>query len=89
MFNKSVFDGVVVCEAANVMATHIIKEFEIPRLDHLAPKLRVNTCFNDHQAVRLWADRLCDNYPISHDFNIYDLEDLIQTARTKFLKVIS
>ncbi|MBD8010661.1 hypothetical protein [Acinetobacter pecorum] len=89
MFNKSVFDGVIVCEAANAMANHIIHEFEIPRLDQLAPKLKVNSCFNDHQALRLWADRLCENYPTTDDFNIYDLEDLIQTARTRFLKLFS
>ena len=89
MFNKSVFDGVVVCEAADAMANHIINEFEIPRLDQLAPKLKVNSCFNDHQALRLWADRLCENYPPTSDFNIYDLEELIQTARTRFLKLFS
>ena len=89
MFNKSVFDGVVVCEAADAMANHIINEFEIPRLDQLAPKLKVNTCFNDHQALRLWADRLCENYPTTDNFTIYDLEELIQTARTRFLKLFS
>ena len=89
MFNKSVFDGVVVCEAADAMANHIIHEFEIPRSDQLAPKLKVNSCFNNHQALRLWADRLCENYPITDDFNIYDLEELIQTARTRFLKIFS
>lgn len=89
MFDKSVFDGVVVCEAADAMANHIISEFEIPRLDQLAPKLKVNSCFNDHQALRLWADRLCENYPHSSDFNIYDLEELIQAARTHFLKLFS
>lgn len=89
MLNKSVFDGVVVCEAADAMANHIIHEFEIPRSDQLAPKLKVNSCFNNHQALRLWADRLCENYPITDDFNIYDLEDLIHTARTRFLKLFS
>lgn len=89
MFDKSVFDGVVVCEAADAMANHIIHEFEIPRSDQLAPKLKVNSCFNNHQALRLWADRLCENYPATDDFNIYDLEDLIQTARTRFLKLFS
>lgn len=89
MFNKSVFDGVVVCEAANVMANHIIQEFEIPRSDQLAPKLKVNRCFNNHQALRLWADRLCENYPITNDFTVYELEDLIQTARILFLKIFS
>lgn len=89
MFDKSVFDGVVVCEAADAMANHIITEFEIPRLDRLATKLKVNSCFNDHQALRLWADRLCENYLITDDFNIYDLEELIQTARTRFLKIFS
>lgn len=89
MFDKSVFDGVVVCEAADAMANHIIHEFEIPRSDQLAPKLKVNSCFNNHQALRLWADRLCENYPITDDFNIYDLEELIETARTRFLKIFS
>lgn len=89
MFNKSVFDGVVVCEAANAMANHIIQEFEIPRSDQLAPKLKVNRCFNNHQALRLWADRLCENYPTTDNFTIYDLEELIQTARTLFLKLFS
>ena len=89
MFDKSVFDGVVVCEAADAMANHIIHEFEIPRLDQLAPKLKVNSCFNDHQALRLWADRLCENYPTTDNFTIYDLEDLIQMARTRFLKLFS
>lgn len=89
MFDKSVFDGVVVCEAADAMANHIIHEFEIPRLDQLAPKLKVNSCFNDHQALRLWADRLCENYPTTDNFTIYDLEELIQTARTRFLKLFS
>ena len=89
MFNKSVFDGVVVCEAADAMANHIISEFEIPRLAQLAPKLKVNSCFNDHQALRLWADRLCENYPTTDNFTIYDLEDLIQMARTRFLKLFS
>ena len=89
MFDKSVFDGVVVCEAADAMANHIIHEFQIPRLDRLATKLKVNSCFNDHQALRLWADRLCENYPTTNDFTVYDLEDLIQTARTLFLKIFS
>ena len=89
MFDKSVFDGVIVCEAADAMANHIISEFEIPRLDQLAPKLKVNSCFNDHQALRLWADRLCENYPTTDNFTIYDLEELIQTARTRFLKLFS
>ncbi|MCK4097858.1 hypothetical protein HCY45_01470 [Acinetobacter radioresistens] len=89
MLDKSIFDGVVVCKAADAMANHIIHEFEIPRLDQLAPKLKVNSCFNDHQSLRLWADRLCESYPITHDFTIYDLEDLIQTARTRFLKLFS
>lgn len=89
MFDKSIFDGVVVCEAADAMANHIIHEFEIPRSDQLAPKLKVNSCFNNHQALRLWADRLCENYPTTDDLTIYDLEDLIQTARTRFLKLFS
>lgn len=89
MLNKSVFDGVVICEAADKMANHIIQEFEIPRSDQLAPKLKVNRCFNNHQALRLWADRLCENYPAQDNFNIYDLEELIQTARTHFLKLFS
>lgn len=89
MLDKSVFDGVIVCEAADAMANHIIHEFEIARLDQLAPKLKINSCFNDHQALRLWADRLCENYPITNDFTEHDLEDLIQTARTCFLKIFS
>lgn len=70
-------------------ANHIIKEFKIPRLNQLASRLKVYGCFNYHQALCLWADHLCENYPITDDFNTYDLEELIQTARTSFLKLFS
>lgn len=89
MLDKFIFDGVVVSEAADIMAQHIIHEFEIPRLDRLASRLKVKGCLNDHQALRLWAQRLCDNYTFNDDFNTYDLEELIQAARYKFLNLFS
>ena len=54
MNSKAFFGGVVVSPEADMVARELIYELHIPKLHNLAFLLKVNKCFDDHQALRLW-----------------------------------
>lgn len=79
---KSFFGGVVVSHEADAVARELIHDFHIPKSHNLAFLLKVNKCFDDHQVLRLWIQRLLDD-------DLATLEDLYQQARLQLLSLIS
>lgn len=60
MNSKAFFGGVVVSPEADMVARELIHELHIPKLHNLAFLLEINKCFDDHQALRLWLQRMLD-----------------------------
>lgn len=78
---KSFFGGVVVSHEADAVARELIHDFQIPKSHNLAFLLKIDKCFDDHQALRLWIQRLLDD-------GFANLEDLSQQARLQLLNLI-
>lgn len=78
---KSFFGGVIVSHEADAVARELIHDFQIPKSYNLAFLLKVNKCFDDHQVLRLWIQRLLDD-------GLATLEDLNQQARLQLLSLI-
>ena len=74
MNSKAFFGGVVISPEVDMVARELIYEFHIPKLHNLAFLLEINKCFDDHQALRLWLQRLLDDGQVHY-------EDLAQQAR--------
>ena len=81
MNSKSFFGGVVVSQEADDVARLLIQELHIPKLHNLAFLLNVNKCFDDHQALRLWLQKLMDEEFINFD-------DLALQARIRLSNLI-
>lgn len=79
---KSFFGGVVVSKEADTVARELIHDLHIPKLYNLAFILQVNNCFDDHQALRLWLQRLLDDGMANSD-------DLAQQARLRLISLVS
>ena len=60
MNSKAFFGGVVVSLEADMVARELIHELHIPKLHNLVFLLAINKCFDDHEALRLWLQRLLD-----------------------------
>lgn len=67
MNSKSFFGGVVVSQEADHVAHLLIQELHIQKLHNLAFFLNINKCFDDHQALRLWLQKLIDDEQIDFD----------------------
>ena len=80
MNSKAFFGGVVVSPEADMVARELIQELHIPKLHNLAFLLKVNKCFDDHQALRLWLQQLLDNGQANDD-------DLAQEARLRLISL--
>lgn len=80
MNSKAFFGGVVISHEADMVARELIHELHIPKLNNLAFLLKVNKCFDDHQALRLWLQRLLDDGQ-AHD------DDLAQLARLQLMNL--
>ena len=76
MNSKAFFGGVVVSPEADMVARELIHELHIPKLHNLAFLLEINKCFDDHQALRLWLQRMLDEGQAHYD-------DLAQQARLR------
>ncbi|MDM1757696.1 MULTISPECIES: hypothetical protein [Acinetobacter] len=81
MNSKSFFGGVVVSQEADDVARLLIQELHIPKLHNLAFLLNINKCFDDHQALRLWLQKLMDEEFINFD-------DLALQARIRLSNLI-
>jgi len=82
MKSKAFFGGVVVSHEADTVARELIHELHIPKLHNLAFLLKINKCFDDHQALRLWIQRLLDDEQTQAD-------DLARQARIQLMNLIS
>lgn len=82
MTDKAFFGGVVVSHEADHAARELIQEFHIPKLHNFSFMLQTNKCFDDHQALRLWLQRLLDEGSIH-------TEDLTRQARFKLAEFYS
>ena len=82
MNNKAFLGGVVVSHEADRVARELIHELHIPKLHNLAFLLKINKCFDDHQALRLWIQRLLDDEQTQAD-------DLARQARIQLMNLIS
>ncbi len=82
MKSKAFFGGVVVSHEADTVARELIHELHIPKLHNLAFLLKINKCFDDHQALRLWIQRLLDDGQTQAD-------DLARQARIQLMNLIS
>ena len=80
MNSKAFFGGVVVSPEADMVARELIYELQIPKLHNLAFLLKVNKCFDGHQAVRLWLQRMLDDGQAHYD-------DLAQQARIRLINL--
>ena len=80
MNSKAFFGGVVISPEADMVARELINEFHIPNVHNLAFLLKVNKCFDDHQALRLWLQRLLDDGQAHYD-------DLAQLARLQLMSL--
>ena len=80
MNSKAFFGGVVVSPEADMVARELIYELQIPKLHNLAFLLKVNICFDDHQALRLWLQRMLDDGQAHYD-------DLAQQARIRLINL--
>ena len=80
MNSKAFFGGVVVSPEADMVARELIYELQIPKLHILAFLLKVNKCFDDHQALRLWLQRMLDDGQAHYD-------DLAQQARIRLINL--
>ncbi|WP_238794258.1 hypothetical protein [Acinetobacter baumannii] len=80
MNSKAFFGGVIVSHEADMVARELIQELHIPKLHNLAFLLKVNKCFDDHQALRLWLQQLLDNGQANDD-------DLAQEARLRLISL--
>ncbi|QOW47669.1 MULTISPECIES: hypothetical protein [Acinetobacter] len=81
MNSKSFFGGVVVSQEADNVARLLIQELHIQKLYNLAFLLNINKCFDNHQALRLWLQKLMDDEQISYD-------DLALQARIRLRNLI-
>lgn len=81
MNSKSFFGGVVVSQEADDVARLLIQELHIPKFNNLAFLLNINKCFDDHQALRLWLQKLMDEEFINFD-------DLALQARIRLSNLI-
>ncbi|MHA3056586.1 hypothetical protein ACX1NT_01490 [Acinetobacter sp. ANC 5584] len=81
MNSKSFFGGVVISHEADAVARELIHELHIPKLHNLAFLLKINKCFDDHQALRLWLQRLLDDGQAHTD-------NLAQQARIQLISMI-
>lgn len=81
MNNKSFFGGVVVSHEADYVARLLIQELHILKLHNLAFILNINKCFDDHQALRLWLQKLIDE-------EFIDFEDLAIQARMRLSNLV-
>lgn len=82
MTNKAFLGGVVVSHDADDAARELIQEFHIPKLHNFSFMLQTNKCFDDHQALRLWLQRLLDEGSVH-------TEDLTRQARLKLAEFFS
>ncbi len=82
MKSKAFFGGVIVSHEADSVARELIHELHIPKLYNLAFLLQINKCFDDHQALRLWIQRLLDDGQTQGD-------DLARQARIQLMNLIS
>ena len=82
MKSKAFFGGVIVSHEADSVARDLIHELHIPKLYNLAFLLQINKCFDDHQALRLWIQRLLDDGQTQAD-------DLARQARIQLIYLIS
>ena len=82
MNSKAFFGGVIVSHEADRVARDLIHELHIPKLYNLAFLLQINKCFDDHQALRLWIQRLLDDGQTQAD-------DLARQARIQLMNLIS
>ena len=82
MNSKAFFGGVIVSHEADSVARELIHELHIPKLYNLAFLLQINKCFDDHQALRLWIQRLLDDGQTQAD-------DLARQARIQLMNLIS
>ena len=80
MNSKAFFGGVVVSPEADMVARELIHELHIPKLHDLAVLLEINKCFDDHQALRLWLQRMLDEGQAHYD-------DLAQQARLRLMSL--
>ena len=80
MNSKAFFGGVVVSPEADMVARELIHELHIPKLHKLAFLLEINKCFDDHQALRLWLQRMLDEGQAHYD-------DLAQQARLRLMSL--
>lgn len=80
MNSKSFFGGVVVSQEADQVARLLIQELHIQKLHKLAFLLNINKCFDDHQALRLWLQRILDDEQAHYD-------DLAQEARLRLMSL--
>ncbi|QKY89421.1 hypothetical protein [Acinetobacter sp. NEB 394] len=80
MNSKAFFGGVVVSPEVDIVARELIQEFHIPKLHNLAFLLKVNKCFDDHEALRLWLQCLLDDGQVHYD-------DLAQQARLQLMSL--
>ena len=80
MNSKAFFGGVVVSPEADMVARELIYELHIPKLHNRAFLLKVNKCFDDHQALRLWLQRMLDDGQAHYD-------DLAQQARIRLINL--
>ncbi|ALH94667.1 hypothetical protein [Acinetobacter equi] len=80
MNSKAFFGGVVVSHEADMVARELIHELHIPKLNNLAFLLKVNRCFDDHQALRLWLQRMLDDGQAHYD-------NLAQQARLRLISL--
>ncbi|WP_151709652.1 hypothetical protein [Acinetobacter brisouii] len=81
MNSKSFFGGVVISHEADAVARELIHELHIPKLHNLAFLLKINRCFDDHQALRLWLQRLLDD-------GLAQVDDLAIQARVQLMNLI-
>ena len=81
MNNKAFLGGVVVSHEADRVARELIHELHIPKLHNLAFLLEINKCFDDHQALRLWLQRLLDDGQAHCD-------DLARQARIRLMSLV-
>lgn len=81
MNSKSFFSGVVVSQEADYVARLLIQELHIQKLHNLAFLLNINKCFDDHQVLRLWLQKLIDE-------EFIDFEDLAIQARIRLSNLV-
>ena len=81
MKSKAFFGGVIVSHEADSVARDLIHELHIPKLYNLAFLLQINKCFDDHQALRLWIQRLLDDGQTQAD-------DLARQARIQLMSLV-